>query len=371
MVDFTSALYLGLRHPAWALRPWTHLSRGKPAALQPPPGAARVAHQLAALQGCEAATLGPSTLHLFWDLFELLALQKNIAVFMDTETYPIARWGVERAKANGVPAWEFAHQSGASLRQKIHQHVHGDVRPVVVTDGFCPRCGQVAPLPDYLDLVRERRGWLVIDDTQALGILGERRELDMPYGRGGGGSSVHCGIRGPEVVRVSSLAKAFGAPVAVLSGEGRIIAEFVERSQTRVHCSPPSVPAMRSAERALAINGRHGERLRRRLLHRVRQFKEGLASVGIGSSRGFFPVQSVFLPGGNIRQAHRRLMAWGIQAVLQQPRGEAKPRLSFLITASHKPAQIDDAVEALAAVSRPGPIATEESYVCANYDRSC
>lgn len=367
MVDFTSALYLGLRHPTWALRPWTHLSWGKPAALQPPPGAAHVTHELAALQGCEAATLGPSTLHLFWDLFELLALQQNIVILMDTETYPIARWGVERAKAKGVPVWEFAHQSAASLRHKVHQHVQDDVRPVVLSDGFCPRCGQVAPLPEYLSLVQERRGWLVIDDTQALGILGERPVPDMPYGRDGGGSALYCGIQGPQVVRISSLAKAFGAPVAVLSGGRPIVAEFEQRSKTRVHCSPPSVPAVRSAERALAINSRHGEYLRRRLLRRVRRFKEGLASFGIGSSRGFFPVQSVFMPDGDVRQAHGRLVAWGIQAVLQQPRAEAKPRLSFLITASHKPAQIDGAVEALAAVSRRSPIAKEESYVCAEY----
>ena len=71
MLDFTSALYLGLRHPLGSSRPWAALSLGRPAALQPPPGAGALARELAALQGCEAATLLPSTLHLFWDLFGL------------------------------------------------------------------------------------------------------------------------------------------------------------------------------------------------------------------------------------------------------------------------------------------------------------
>ena len=69
MLDFTSCLYLGLRHESDALPAWSSLSTGKPAALEDPPGARRVARKLAELQGCETALMAPSTLHLFWDLF--------------------------------------------------------------------------------------------------------------------------------------------------------------------------------------------------------------------------------------------------------------------------------------------------------------
>ena len=57
MLDFTSSLYLGLRHPSAGLRPWEALTLGRPAALRPPPGAAEVGIRLADLQGCEASTL--------------------------------------------------------------------------------------------------------------------------------------------------------------------------------------------------------------------------------------------------------------------------------------------------------------------------
>ena len=72
MLDFTSALYLGLRHPSASLPPWDALTIGRPAALAEPPDAEAVAAEIASLQGCEAATLLPSTLHLFWDLFRVL-----------------------------------------------------------------------------------------------------------------------------------------------------------------------------------------------------------------------------------------------------------------------------------------------------------
>jgi len=90
MIDFTSALYLGMRHPHQSLRPWTELTTGRPAALESPREAERLARQLARLLGCERATLGTSTLHLFWDLFEVLA-REPIAIYTDAGAYPIAR----------------------------------------------------------------------------------------------------------------------------------------------------------------------------------------------------------------------------------------------------------------------------------------
>jgi 8-amino-7-oxononanoate synthase len=70
MLDFTSALYLGIRHPSRSLRPWSQFTTGKPAALELAPGAEAITTVLAELQGCERVTLLPSTLHLFFDLFE-------------------------------------------------------------------------------------------------------------------------------------------------------------------------------------------------------------------------------------------------------------------------------------------------------------
>jgi 8-amino-7-oxononanoate synthase len=65
MLDFTSVLYLGIRHAHHTLRPWAQLTTGRPAALEPAPQAVAVAQDLARLLGCERAVLAPSTLHLY------------------------------------------------------------------------------------------------------------------------------------------------------------------------------------------------------------------------------------------------------------------------------------------------------------------
>ena len=101
MLDFTSALYLGLQHPSNSLRPWRAFTTGAPAALVEPLSARAIARALADLQGCEAAILAPSTLHLAWDLFGLLA-EKPITILMDAGAYSITRWGVQRAAMRGA-----------------------------------------------------------------------------------------------------------------------------------------------------------------------------------------------------------------------------------------------------------------------------
>ena len=118
MLDFTSALYLGMRHPAAALAPWSSLTLGQPAALREPPGAQALAASLAALQGCEAACVLPSTLHLFWDLFGMLAAER-LVILVDGGSYAIARWGAERAQALGLPQQVFPSGEMAALRQLV------------------------------------------------------------------------------------------------------------------------------------------------------------------------------------------------------------------------------------------------------------
>ena len=116
LLDFTSALYLGMRHASRSLEPWEQLTTGVPSALAAAPGTELVARSLAALQGCERATLAPSTLHLFWDLFAVLA-DNPIAIYIDAGAYPIARWGIERAASRGVPVRSFRHHDADALRR--------------------------------------------------------------------------------------------------------------------------------------------------------------------------------------------------------------------------------------------------------------
>ncbi|MGB8466860.1 MAG: aminotransferase class I/II-fold pyridoxal phosphate-dependent enzyme [Terrimicrobiaceae bacterium] len=346
MPDFTSALYLGLQHPSRSLRPWHQLTTGAPAALVEPAEAREIGRSLAELQGCEAATLATSTLHLAWDLFDLLA-QTPITLFMDAGAYPISRWGAQRAAMRGALVQTFPHHDAAALGRALSAAPRGRV-PVIVTDGFCPSCGRVAPLADYLALAQRRGGMLVADDTQALGILGQTPSVRMPYGQGGGGSLRWSGLHAPEALVFSSLAKGFGVPIAVLAGSRAWIRRYEEKSLTRVHCSPPSVATLRAAEHAVEMNRTWGDILRHRLALLVRRFREGLRALGLSASGGLFPIQTLVLPPRvDAEYLHRDLENRGLRTVLRAGRKHAPPQLTFLLTAAQSQSAVQRAVETI------------------------
>lgn len=362
MFDFTSALYLGLRHASGSLRPWDQLTTGAPAALAAPPEADSIARRLAALIGCERATLAPSTLHLFWDLFGMLSGDGTV-IYMDASVYPVARWGIERAMGRGVPLHPFPHGDVTTLRGLLRQNHRRRLRPVVVTDGFCPGSGTAAPIATYLEAVQAYRGQLIIDDTQVLGIFGHSAGADAPYGLGGGGSLRRWSVSDEDVIVIGSLAKGFGVPIAVMAGSRKMIHRFEQRSETRVHCSPPSLATIYAAEHALAMNDDHGEALRWRLAQNVRRFRTRLAELGLTAIGGLFPVQTLGLPpGSDAIDLHRQLRDQGIETVLQRGRSGNRPCITFILTARHRRSEIDRAAEVLANVlamqAAPRPVQT-------------
>jgi 8-amino-7-oxononanoate synthase len=349
MLDFTSALYLGMVHPWSSLRPWDQLTSGRPAALSPPDGAQEAALQLAELQGCKSATLGTSTLHLFWDLFDMLAA-KHITVYPDAGIYPIARWGIEHSAMRGLPVKVFNHHDSEMLRKRLRNESR---RPVVVTDGFCPGCGEAAPIAEYVSAIQSKRGYLVVDDTQALGILGAGRSPAQPYGHGGSGSLRWNNVQESSVIAVSSLAKGFGVPLAVLAGDTSVVQRYESVSQTRIHCSPPCVALVHATERALELNRAHGDALRAKLWQTVSRFRECIAKTGWHPDGGFFPVQTIRAQHRTqTLDLHEYLLRSGIRTVLQRGRTDAGVRISFLITARHRPEDVESVARIISRADR-------------------
>ena len=333
MLDFSSALYLGMRHPAVALAPWSSLSLGKPAALQEPPGALALAAGLAALQGCEAACVLPSTLHLFWDLFGMLAAEP-LVVLVDGGSYAIARWGAERAQALGLPLQVFPSGEVGVLRRLAAAWHRQGRRPLILADGYVPGSEQAPPLAAYAAIARQGGGMLLLDDTQVLGVSGPQ----------GGGSARWHGLlgghddHGGHLLIGASLAKGFGVPLAVLAGSHGLLRRFAAHSQTRVHASPPSQAVLAAARRALALNAQQGDALRARLAARVAQWRAGMASAGIACRGGSFPVQR--LPG--CAQLQDVLRETGVLALAQT--GGRAGALTFLLRADHTSRQVEKAM---------------------------
>jgi len=352
-VDFTSSLYLGLCHPSGALPPFRHLTLGVPAAVRSPAEAEDLAASLARLIGCSAAILATSTLHVFWDLFCILSQRKS-AILVIGEIYPIALWGVERAEALGVPVARVAADNPEQVATRAQAWSRRGIRPIIVTDGIFLPEGCIAPLDAYAQIAAVNGGLLVVDDTQALGILGSTPTVRLLYGRGGGGSFRFHGIAGPHLIGVCSLAKAFGVPLAVLAASRPVVRMFATESATRRHSSPPSMAVLAAGIRAMSINRRWGEHLRARLLDNIRRFRRELANAGLQPTGGLMPVQTLsFRSEKEAGAVHVELTRAGIRALVAPEPALSAGRIIFVITAKHQPIDLERAALALKRILSP------------------
>ena len=339
MDDFTSALYLGFCHPAGQIPPWQCLTTGVPAALREPAINQVVADQVAQMQGLERGVLAPSSLHLFWDIFGKAG--KETCILADEKVYAIARWGLERAAARGARVINFKHQDSKDLLLKLQRLAPEKLTLLVVTDGWCPHCGKPAPLRDYLLLIRSYGGLLLLDDSQALGIMGKQPDQEMPGGKGGGGLLPWYGVQGDEIITICSLAKGLGVPLSVISGSRARIEEFKSRSETRVHSSPVSAAHVQATLQALSQHKKCGNLLRLKLLKNIRLFRKSLGKFGFTTYGSFFPVQTLKLPASTQPYAmYQQLLKMNIRALLLEPHREEKPEISFCITVLHTPEQL-------------------------------
>jgi len=191
-----------------------------------------------------------------------------------------------------------------------------------------PRPAGRLRLPDYLRLVRQWDGYVVVDDTQALGILGEAPARDAPYGRGGAGTPAWYGVQGPGLIVGSSLAKGFGAPLAVIAGDARLIARFEDLSATSVHSSPPlSGGNQRCRARTRPQCEERQPPGAPRLVKIVRRFRENLRQIGLSALGGLFPVQTLrAIPGIDPRRLYGQLLDCGVKAVLRSGEGHIRRR---------------------------------------------
>lgn len=347
MMDFTSSLYLGMKHNSKELDGWQQLTTGRPAILGETRLAGQVATQVATLQGLEKGLVSPSTLHLYHDLFDWLCHQP-VRVYIDEKVYPVSKYGIEKLLLRKIPVSHFRHLDAGNLAQQMGLQPTRPGIPIVITDGWCPVCGRPAPLQQYAALVKPCNGWVVVDDTQAMGVLGTGKKAGSPLGIGGGGLLRWLSAPVANMITITSLAKAFGVPMAVISGSTHTIDAFAANSRSRVNASPVSLVHLQAAMNAVRINRLEGEARRVRLNRNIRLLRSSLQAAGIRVGGSFFPVQSI--------QGHNRqdtidlwdaLSTQRIKTVMVMPHSHPDPVLSFVLRSDHIPQEINALAEAI------------------------
>jgi glycine C-acetyltransferase len=238
----------------------------------------------------------------------------------------------------------YPHSDMAGLRTVLSECTSARTR-LIVTDGVFSMDGDVARLPDIVELAREHRAVVVVDDSHATGVLG----------RSGRGTAEHFGLVGEVDIVTSTLGKALGGAAGGFTAASEPVIDYlVQRARPQLFSNalPPAVAS--TALAALDHLERHPE-LVERLRENTGYFRERLLEAGFRPMPGETPIVPILL--GDTAKAIRCsemlldegvfVTGFGYPVV---PQGKARVRCQ--LSAAHTREDLDDALEAFRRVGR-------------------
>jgi glycine C-acetyltransferase len=301
-----------------------------------------------------------------------LELERRIAEFKKTEACVVFQSGFA-ANAGTVAAIlgpddhivsdELNHASiidGCRLsKAKIHIFPHKDVaaadrilseldgvpgRKLLITDGVFSMDGDIAPLPQLVEVAERHGAIMMVDDAHASGVLG----------RAGRGTVDHFNLHGRVHIQVGTLSKAIAAIGGYVCGSRDLIEFLYHRARPFLFSTshPPSVAATCLA--ALDLLEKEPERIER-LWQNTEYFKGELRKAGFQTGASETPITPILI--GDAALAFRfsnELFEEGVFATgvgyPTVPKGKA--RIRTIVTAVHTREHLDRALEILVRVAR-------------------
>jgi glycine C-acetyltransferase len=236
----------------------------------------------------------------------------------------------------------YRHSDMADLEQKL-KAAGGARRRLVFTDGIFSMEGDIAKLPDILELARTHDAIVAVDDSHATGVLGKT----------GRGTAEHFGVTGRVDIITSTLGKALGGAAGGFTAGPHALTDYLtqrSRPQLFSNALPPTVAA--SALGAVRFLETHPERVLQ-LHQNARYFREQLLALGFKPLPGETPIVPVILgETAKAIQMSELLLAEGVFVTgfgyPVVPQGHARVRCQ--LSATHTRDDLDFALRAFKAV---------------------
>ena len=218
-------------------------------------------------------------------------------------------------------------------------------RQLLITDGVFSMDGDIAPLPDLVEVAEKHGAIMMIDDAHASGVLG----------KGGRGTISHFGLDPSRVdVQVGTLSKAIGVMGGFIAGPSHLIEWLVNRGRPFLFSTsaPPAVAAACIA--ALDVMRDEPDR-QDRLWSNTAFFKAGLHDMGFDTGASETPITPV-IAGEETKAVELSALLWeeGVftPAIVYPTVAKGRSRVRTIVTADHTEEDLREALEAFERVGK-------------------
>jgi len=273
-------------------------------------------------------------------LFETI-LGPDDAIISDALNHASIIDGIRLCKAD---RHRYANNDMAALESKLIE-AQGARRRLIATDGVFSMDGSYANLNAICDLADKYSALVMVDDSHAVGFIGER----------GRGTPELAGVTDRVDIMTGTLGKALGgASGGYTSGRKEVIEMLRQRSRPYLFSNTLAPVITATSLSVLDMLESSGE-LRTNLHKNSQRFREGMTKAGFDLVPGNHPIIPVMLGDASVAsEMAERLLGEGIYVIGFSypvvPMGKARIRTQM--SAAHTFDQIDRAIEAFTRVGK-------------------
>lgn len=296
--------------------------------------------RLSSFLGTDDTILYSSCFDANGGVFETL-LGEEDSVITDALNHASIIDGIRLSKAKRL---RYANNDMADLENKLQEARSSRFR-LIATDGVFSMDGIIANLRGICDLADKYRALVMVDDSHAVGFVGEN----------GRGTPEQCGVSGRVDIITGTLGKALGgASGGYTSGRAEIVEWLRQRSRPYLF-SNTLMPAIAAASVRVLDLLEKGQELRRQLRENSAYFRREMSKLGFKLVPGDHPIIPVMLGDAKLATAVAdKLLAEGIYVIGFSypvvPEGQARIRTQM--SAAHQRAHLDTAIAAFSKVGR-------------------
>jgi glycine C-acetyltransferase len=249
--------------------------------------------------------------------------------------------GCKLSKADVV---RYRHSDMADLENVINQVKNKYNTKMIITDGVFSMDGDIAKLPEIVELAEKHGCLTYVDDAHASGVLGSN----------GQGSAHHFGLTGRVDIQIGTLSKAIGVVGGYVAGRKNLIDWLNHRGRPFLFSTalPPSTAAACMEAIDLLSESRD---LIDTMWSRANYFKTGLRELGFNIGKSETPITPVIT--GDDRSAVElsgRLFEENVfaQSIVFPTVAKGGARVRTIVTAAHSIKDLDDSLAAFEKVGK-------------------
>jgi len=290
--------------------------------------------------GMEDTQLYSSCFDANGGVFEPLLTEED-AIISDALNHASIIDGIRLCKAQ---RFRYANSDMADLEAKLKEAA-GCRFKLVVTDGVFSMDGYLANLPAICDLAEKHGAMVMVDDSHAVGFVGEK----------GRGTHEHHGVMGRVDIITGTLGKALGGASGGYVSSSREVIDWLRQKSRPYLFSNTLAPAITATSLKVLELLRGGDGLRRQLRENAVHFRTEMTKLGFKLLPGEHPIIPVMFYDAPLAQSFAaRLLDEGVYVTgfffPVVPKGQARIRTQM--SAAHTREDIDAAVAAFAKVGR-------------------